>query len=216
MAFRGWPVEAIEFFEGLEADNSKSYWQANKATYDTAVKAPMDALLSDLASEFGDGKVFRANRDIRFSADKSPYKTNIAAVLGGGGYISLSSTGLGVGTGMYVMATDQLERFRGAIDDDGTGRELTRLVAAAGKKGIEVSAHESLKTIPRGFAKDHPRADLLRLKGLISWSQWPVAAWLGTAAAKTKIVKFLHDSQPLNAWLTANVGPSKLPPGRWG
>ena len=216
MRFTGWPVEAIEFYDGLEADNSKSYWQAHKAIYDHAVKAPMDALLAELAEEFGEGKVFRPNRDVRFSADKSPYKTSIAAVLSGGGYIQLSSAGLGVGTGMYVMASDQLDRFRRAVDDDRSGTELTRLIALAARKGIEVSAHESLKSAPRGYPKDHPRIEVLRLKGLISWQQWPVGAWLGRATAKTRVAKFLRDSVPVNTWLATNVGPSTLPPGRWG
>src|SRR5205807_1719459 len=124
---------------GLEADNSKTYWQEHKSVYETAVKAPMDALLAELADEFGEGKVFRPNRDVRFSADKSPYKTAIAAVLGGGGYIQLSTAGLGIGTGMYVMAADQLDRFRQAIDSAKSGAALAGLVAAAQKGGIGVS-----------------------------------------------------------------------------
>ena len=79
MAFKGWPVEALEFYEGLEADNSKVYWTEHKDTYTTAVHGPMAALLSDLADEFGEGRIFRPYRDVRFSADKSPYKTSIAA-----------------------------------------------------------------------------------------------------------------------------------------
>src|SRR3954451_24990715 len=86
MAFRGWPVEAVEFYEGLLADNSKTYWQARKHTYDDDVRGPMQELLTELAPEFGQGKIFRPYRDVRFSADKTPYKTHIGAVLEGGGY----------------------------------------------------------------------------------------------------------------------------------
>src|ERR1051325_11582899 len=81
MAFRGWPAEALEFYEGLEADNSRTYWLAHKDVYDKQVQAPMADLLADLAAEFGVGKIFRPNRDVRFSADKSPYKTAIGAQL---------------------------------------------------------------------------------------------------------------------------------------
>jgi uncharacterized protein (TIGR02453 family) len=210
MAFRGWPVEAIEFYEGLEADNSRTYWQEHKAVYEQSVKGPMDQLLAELASEFGEGKVFRPYRDVRFSADKAPYKTAMGATLGQGGYIQLSSNGLGAGCGMYVMAPDQLERYRRAVDHDRTGVALTGLVTRVAKAGIEVSAHDTLKTAPRGFAKDHPRLDLLRQKGLITWKQWPVAAWLGTAQAKKRVVDFLHASAPIMAWLDANVGPTSL------
>ena len=215
MAFRGWPVEAIEFYEGLEADNSRTYWQEHKSVYEKLVKGPMDELLAELAGEFGEGKVFRPYRDVRFSADKAPYKTAMGATLERGGYIQLSSNGLGAGCGMYVMASDQLERYRHAVDDDPTGTELTGLVSKVRKAGIEVSAHDTLKTAPRGFAKDHPRLDLLRQKGLITWKQWPVAAWLGTAQAKKRVVDFLHASAPITAWLDANVGPSSLPGARF-
>jgi len=83
-AFKGWPAEAFDFYEGLEADNSKTYWTEHKATYDEKVLAPMVDLLAELEDEFGPTKVFRPYRDVRFSADKSPYKTNLGAVLGSG------------------------------------------------------------------------------------------------------------------------------------
>jgi uncharacterized protein (DUF2461 family) len=80
-----------------------------------------------------------------------------------------------------------------------------------GKKDIEAIAMGELKTAPRGFAKDHPRIELLRLKGLATWRRWPVAAWLGTARAKDRIVQFLEASKPVSDWLDQHVGPSTLP-----
>ena len=120
MAFRGWRVEALEFFEGLEADNSKTYWQTNKDRYERLVLAPMEALIDELAPEWGESRIFRPYRDIRFSSDKSPYKTHIGAMIGAG-YVQLSADGLEAGSGMWEMAPDQLERYREAVDDDGTG-----------------------------------------------------------------------------------------------
>ena len=113
MTFRGWPVEAVEFFDGLLADNSKVYWQDHKDVYEQCVRAPMEELLVELADEFGAGKVFRPYRDVRFSKDKSPYKTAIAARLAGGGYVQMSADGLAAGCGLYRPAPDQLERYRG-------------------------------------------------------------------------------------------------------
>ncbi|HEY5153783.1 MAG TPA: DUF2461 domain-containing protein [Acidimicrobiales bacterium] len=211
MGFTGWSDDAIDFYDGLEEDNSRTYWLAHKAVYDTAVKAPMEELLAELADEFGEGKLFRPNRDVRFSHDKSPYKTAIGAVLANGGYVQLSAAGLGVGTGMYGMAADQLERFRDAIDDDTSGTGLAELVTATRAKGIEVTAREALKTAPRGYPKDHPRIELLRLKGLHTWKEWPVAPWLSTAKAKGRVVDVLRQSRPVMAWLDTNVGPSRLP-----
>jgi uncharacterized protein (TIGR02453 family) len=212
VTFRGWQAEALEFFEGLEADNSKAYWQDHKAVYQDVVLAPMEALLADLKKEFGEGRVFRPYRDVRFSKDKSPYKTNIAATLSKGGYISLSSEGLGAGSGYYGLMPDQLERFRAAVADDRTGKPLARMVDKATKSGIEVSAHDTLKTAPKGYPKDHARIDLLRQKGLIYWRMWPAGAWLGTPKAKDRVVDLLRAAKPLLKWLDTNVGQSQMEP----
>jgi len=216
MAFTGWPAEAIEFYEGLEADNTKAYWTEHKAIYESAVLAPMQALLADLAPQFGEAKIFRPYRDVRFSKDKSPYKTAIAATLAAGGYIHLSSHGLGVGTGMYQMAPDQLERYRAAVAADDTGSELESMIAKLAKGDITVHGHDALKTAPKGYPKDHPRIELLRNKGLVSWQDWPVGEWLGTPAAKKRITDFLRACQPVNEWLAAHVGPTTLEVSRWG
>jgi len=210
MAFHGWPVEALEFYDGLEADNTKVYWQQNRHVYDELVRAPMEALLEELAPEWGDWKIFRPYRDVRFSPDKSPYKTHIGATIGDG-YVQLSADGLAAGCGMYQMAKDQLERYRAAVSDERTGGELVALVDAVKAAGVEITAHEVLKTAPRGYPRDHPRIELLRLKGLITWRQWPAAAWMGTPEAKDPIVDFLRRSRPIGDWLEAHVGPSTLP-----
>ena len=208
MAFRGWPAEAIEFYEGLEADNTRTYWQAHKADYEKLVRGPMEELLTELAPEFGEYKIYRPYRDVRFSADKTPYKTAIGASLSAGGYVQLSAQGLAAGSGMWMMEPDQLDRYRRAVADDRTGPELEGIVADARKAGLDASGHEVLKTAPKGYDRDHPRIELLRNKGLVTWKQWPVASWLGTKKAKDRVVDFLHASRPLNAWLAANVGPS--------
>ena len=209
---QGWVPEAIEFYEGLEADNSKAYWQAHKPFYEASVKGPMDALLAELAPEFGEGRVFRPNRDVRFSNDKSPYKTAVAAMVGDAGYIQFSAKGLGLGSGMWMMASDQLARYRKAVADDGPGAELVQHGGRGqGAHKVEITGHDALKTAPKGYPKDHPRIELLRNKGLIAWKEWPVGAWLGTRKAKVRVVDFLRATEPLRAWLAANVGPSELP-----
>jgi uncharacterized protein (TIGR02453 family) len=215
MAFEGWPAEALEFYEGLEADNSRTYWTRHKALYDERVLGPMTELVADLAPEFGDAKIFRPYRDVRFSKDKSPYKTHIGALVGSG-YIQLSARGLAAGDGMYGMAPDQLQRYRQAVASDGTGQKLQHTIRAVQQHGISVHGHDSLKTAPRGYPADHPRIELLRHKGLIAWQEWPVEPWLGTAAAREHVAGFLTAARPLSAWLGANVGPSTAaaPAGR--
>ncbi len=183
MTFQGWPEEALDFYDGLEADNSKTYWLAHKHVYETCVLQPMTELLDELGPEHGEGKIFRPYRDVRFSKDKSPYKTAIGAVVGDG-YVQLSARGLGVGSGMWQMAPDQLERYRRAVAADHSGAELERVVAAVRAHKIDVHGHELLKSAPRGYPADHPRIEWLRCKGLTAWQEWPVQAWLGTAAAR--------------------------------
>ncbi|MGH3577356.1 MAG: DUF2461 domain-containing protein [Mycobacterium sp.] len=203
--FRGWPKEAVDFFDDLERDNTKGFWTEHRAFYEARLLGPMQALLADLAPEFGEGRVFRPYRDTRVSLDKSPYKTNIAAH-NDAGYFSLSSDALGVGSGLYMPSPDQLARYRAAVADDGSGAELLGLVNGLHRLRIQVSAHQTLKSAPRGYATDHPRIDLLRYKGLAAWREWPVGAWLATAAPKRRIVDVLRATAPLRQWLDANVG----------
>jgi uncharacterized protein (TIGR02453 family) len=205
MAFRGWPVEAVEFYDGLEVDNSKAYWQRHKAVYERSVEAPMDELLTELTGEFGPGRIFRPYRDVRFSADKSPYKLNCAAQLPGG-YISFSADGLFVGSGLYMPDAAQLQRYRAAVDEERSGTELESIVATLRADGYDVGAHDLLKTAPRGYAKDHPRIELLRHKGLVMSRSWPVDAWLHTGQAKDRVITCLRAARPLADWLARHVG----------
>jgi uncharacterized protein (TIGR02453 family) len=215
MRFRGFGEGAVRFFDELAANNRREWWQENRGWYERDVRAPLELLLDDLAGEFGEAKVFRPNRDTRFSKDKSPYKTAAGAVVGspyGGGtlYVQVSAGGLMTGGGIFHGASDQLARLRAAIDDDRTGTEVEQIVDEIRRRKGQIGAHEELKTAPRGYPKDHPRIELLRNKGLISWKHWPVGAWLGTRKAKDRVVDFLHASQPLKDWLEKRVGPSEL------
>jgi uncharacterized protein (TIGR02453 family) len=206
MAFRGWPVEAVEFYEGLAADNTKTYWLAHKHVYDDCVRAPMTALLDELEATMGGAKVYRPFRDVRFSKDKTPYKTQIAASFERGGYVTFSADGLRAGGGQYLFDKGQLARYREAVADDRTGGELTRLIATLESADIAVQSHEVLKRVPPGLPKDHPRADLLRYKDLVAWKHWPVGGWLGTTEPKKRLLEFWEHCGPLNRWLAAHVG----------
>jgi uncharacterized protein (TIGR02453 family) len=216
MRFRGFGADAIRFFEELGENNRREWWQANRRWYEDDVRAPLEYLLDDLQGEFGEAKVFRPNRDTRFSKDKSPYKTAAAAVVGnpyGTGhtlYIQVSADGLGLGGGIFHAASDQLTRLRAAIDDDRTGAEIERITAAIRERNGEISAHERLKTAPRGYPADHPRIELLRCKGLVGWYEHPPRAWLHTADARDRVAEAWRSFGPLNDWLATHVGPTTL------
>lgn len=218
MAFSGFPPEALTFFEQLTADNSKAFWVAHKSTYDEQVRAPMTALTDELGATYGPFTIFRPNRDIRFSKDKTPYKTNIAATAetegGASVYVSFSADGLYAGTGYYSFAKDQLQRYREAVAADGTGTALAKLVAAARKKGFDIHG-QHLKVAPRGFPKDHPRIALLRHTGLYAGVGFPIEGWLHSKAALTKVKAALKAVAPVAEWIDAHVGPTTILPEDW-
>jgi uncharacterized protein (TIGR02453 family) len=202
MAFGGWPEEALTFYEGLEADNSKPYWTAHKAVYDAAVHAPMAELVEELAAELGgEAKIFRPYRDIRFSSDKTPYKTHIGATIGGNAYVQFSADGLGSGAGMWHLDTEGLTAYRSAVAVAPSGERLEEIIAGIEKAGHEVHGHDSLKSAPRGYSNDHPRIALLRHKGLTAWRHWTPGPWLATAEAKDRVLEFQRASAPLVDWL---------------
>ncbi len=213
--FRGWSPAAFDFYRQLEAENTRDWWLAHKPTYDTEVRAPFDALSELVADEFGPLHVFRPNRDTRFSKDKTPYKTQCYAITEGEGgeryYVGISTRGLAVGAGFWMMAPDQLERYRHAVDDAGSGEALVDAVAEVEAAKLTIEGH-ALKTAPRGYPRDHARIELLRRKSIAALRQWEPAAWIGTKGAADRIVGAWRAAAPLNAWLATHVGPSTAPP----
>ncbi len=205
--FNGWSEDCQRFFIGLELDNSKKYFEANRRTYEDSVKGPMVALLESLEADFGPGKVFRANRDIRFSKDKSPYKTNIAADVGmgsKGGYLSLDARGFTVATGRYVMSPEEIARFRKKVAADASGTQLAGIVTRLMKSGYDIGGEE-LKRVPPPWPQEHARAELLRRKSLYVWKNYGLRPWLGSASARRYVVKMWTDAQPLNDWFKKNL-----------
>jgi uncharacterized protein (TIGR02453 family) len=219
--FQGFGPQAVAWFEGLEADNSRDYFERTRDAWEREVRGPLVALLTEAAAEEGTVKLFRQNRDIRFSKDKAPYKTTAYGVVlrpgtEAGWYAEMSSRGLFVGTGYYQMAQDQLQRFRAAVDKDSSGPMLTRLAEAAGGAGVRIGG-EAVATAPRGFAKDHPRIRFLRLKDLIVGRQFGPGPLLQQHRILDEARKVWGMAAPLCAWLDKHVGASEIPPEiRWG
>ncbi len=202
--FAGWRGDFQGFFLGLAANNSKAYFVAHRHQYEQDVKAPMLALLGELEPEFGSARLSRPNRDIRFSADKSPYKTNIYADARSGGYVALDADGLVAAGGRYTLDAPQLQRFRQAIASARSGEQLVAIVAELGRKGYEIGGEE-LKRVPPPFPADHPRGRLLRHKRLISSIRWEIGPWIAIAEAGERVAQAWRDGRPLNTWLTAHL-----------
>ena len=215
MAFTGIPPEALAFYEQLEADNSKAFWEANRDRFKTVVRRPAEELAEAL-SAYGDFHLFRPHNDLRFSKNKPPYKTHQGAYTesegGAGYYFHISATGLMCGSGYYAMAKDQLDRFRRAVDADATGDEIAGIVADLSKRRYRIGAIDELKTAPRGYSKDHPRIELIRRKGLMASKDFGTPKWIHTKQAATKVRDTWDRVAEMNAWLDAHVGPSTLEP----
>lgn len=209
--FAGFSDRALEFYAGLERDNSKMYWAEHKPTYEAEVAGPMHALVRDLEPEFGPGKVFRPYRDVRFSLDKSPYKTYQGAILGTvpgvGYYVRVDAAGLLVGGGFRAHSPAQVDRYRQAVDDDASGAALVEMVGRLKQQGMVIEGAR-LKTRPRGVPADHPRVDLLRYKELMVLDQPGRPDWLRSAAALDEIAAIWRRITPLNDWVMTYVGPA--------
>jgi uncharacterized protein (TIGR02453 family) len=206
--FAGFPVAALDFYDDLEVDNTKSYWEKHKATYDNDVKGPITALVSTLAAEFApDGqsyKVFRPYRDVRFSKDKTPYKTNQGAYVSVGPatgfYVEISARGVRTGGGCWEMSGERLSDFREAVADDRTGAQLTRITNKLTKAGWDLGG-EQLKTAPRGYDAEHRRIDLLRHKSLYSGRSYGFEHVIHTPKLLDEVRNDWQALRPLVEWL---------------
>lgn len=202
--FEGWTGDFQGFFLGLKANNSKPYFDSHRALYEKEVKAPMVALLAELEPEFGPARLSRPNRDIRFSADKSPYKTNIYASAEGGGYVALDAMGLVAAGGRYMMEAQHLARFREAVAASRSGAKLSAIVQALRARGYEIGGQE-LKRVPSPHPQDHPRGELLRHKKLIYWRRWEIGPWIATPHVLDRVAQAWRDGADLNVWLAKNL-----------
>jgi uncharacterized protein (TIGR02453 family) len=202
MAFEGWKGDFIGFFRGLEADNSKTYFEAHRKQYEQDVRGPLQELVAELEGTLGPGKLFRIHRDIRFSADKSPYKTNVAAVAGRM-YIHLAANEFFVATGAHMPDTPWLTRYREAVAGP-AGDALARQVKTMRAAGVGLGGNE-LKSAPRGYPADHPRIELLRWREVGAGKHFPIGPWIATPAVKDRVLETWKVMRPFADWLKENV-----------
>ncbi len=219
--FTGFGADAVDFFDGLTADNSRAYWQSHRRTYDDSIAGPMQALADALTPEFGLPKIFRPHRDLRFSPDKRPYHEYTrmgvrplrATGQPGDGvlFLSLSADGLFLAAGYYEPARDQLERFRTIQDDPGEMRDLDGTLERLASAGFPLDEGRPVKTAPRGWRRDHPRIEFLRRTSLIVSASHAPAPWLATRECLTVIAEGWRTADSWNVWLDSHIGPSLDP-----
>ncbi len=210
--FSGFHREAIDFYRDLAKDNSKAFWQAHRDVYQEHVHGPMEQLARALEGLFGHAHLYRPYRDLRFTKDKRPYKEHAAVSFGGRGpgavagrHVQLGSDGLFVAAGAYRLEGETLAAYRRAVDRQRSGEALRAVVDSLASMGYAIHG-EQLKRTPHGTSPDHPRADLLRRKGIASVRVWGLEPWLFTPEAGDRVVQALGDAEPLVAWLRAQLG----------
>lgn len=200
--FIGFTREALSFWNGLERNNNRDWFQAHKDQYEREVRRPMQLLIDELAPLYGPGRLSRINKDMRFQKEK-PYKNYLATGLGGS-YISFSKEGLWVGTGIYKPEPATLRELRAAIADDIAGRELTKVIASMKRKGFEVDTHARLDKPPRGYDATHPRADLLRMKDIYVGKSFGSKEMASTNLPRG-VAKAIGELEPFRVWLREYV-----------
>ena len=181
--FAGFPADTVRFLNDLKANSNREWFQANKARYEAAVKDPaasfVAAMKFRLQAETDDlhsAKIFRINRDIRFSKDKTPYNSHLHILFRREGgrcalFFGLQTSGLVLGGGMMRFDKGQLAAYRDAVHGkagENLDRILSDLIAAGGRLN-----DPPLKRVPKPFEQDHPRGALLRRKGCAIWHDMP-------------------------------------------
>jgi uncharacterized protein (TIGR02453 family) len=206
--FAGFPAAALDFYDDLELDNTKSFWTAHRDVYEHAVRGPMLALTAALEPEFGPAKVFRPYRDVRFAKDKTPYKTHqgafVAAGPATGWYVQVAAPGVRVAAGCYDAGPSRLASIRAAIADDRSGPALQRILTRLQRQGFELGG-DRLKTTPRGYDATHPRIDLLRHRSLTLGRSYGFEPVIHTAGLLDLVRADWRATRPLVTWLTRHA-----------
>jgi uncharacterized protein (TIGR02453 family) len=207
--FEGFPEAALDFYDDLEMDNTKSFWEAHRQVYESAVRAPMTALIAALEPEFGAAKIFRPYRDVRYAKDKTPYKTHQGAFVAVGPatgyYVQIGAPGVRVGVGYYHAEPARLASIRAALADDRTGPALRRALTRLERKGWEVGG-ETLKTAPRGYDVDHPRIGLLRHKSLNVGRSYGFEPVIHSAELVERVREDWRAARPVVEWVRRHAG----------
>jgi uncharacterized protein (TIGR02453 family) len=224
--FNGFPDEAMQFLLELQAEQSRTWFKAHQADYERLCRRPLELFVTALQERLVDvypqiGEVephiFRIQRDTRFAKDKAPYKTNLAAGLAirapepgedrhttPGMHFSYGLDGEYVALGMWYMEPDVLSRYRAVLDDARRGKEIMAITEDLVAKGWQLSAMEALKRVPSPYAQDHPRAELLKRKGLAASIQ-PEDGLSATPAYLDWAEARLREAAPMMHWLERHL-----------
>jgi uncharacterized protein (TIGR02453 family) len=219
----GMPDEGLAFLEDLEERNTKEFFDANRPVFREQVQAPFAALLDAASGRLrrtvpglGQAKMHRIYRDLRFSKDKTPYKTSMSGWvthpapgpgrLQGSYYVNVGPAGMYAAGGLYHPARPELERLRAAVAAADTGPELDRVLRRAAARGMEPWL-DPLRRVPKPYPADHPMAELLCARSLTLHRHHERGPWLLSGELLDRLVEDWRALVPLNRWLQRLPGP---------
>ena len=210
----GIPLDAVEFYRALGSSNTREWWAAHKERYAASVREPMSHLGDVLTEEFGEPRLFRPHRDVRFSKDKAPYQDHqglfVPTSARMGWYVQVGADGLRTAGGFYASESDQVARFRASVLDDVVGARLVAIVDTLSDNGFEIGG-DVLVTRPRGIPAEHPRLRLLRHRTLTATRDHGVPHWLEADEVVDRVRGDWVELRPLIEWCDQYVGASEKP-----
>jgi uncharacterized protein (TIGR02453 family) len=225
--FQGFPEGGLAFLRSLSEHNERDWFEAHRSAWDGEIIPAMLEWCSALAERLRDemprltfvprvgGSLYRLNRDIRFSRDKRPYKTHVAALLWEGAekhdspgvYLHVSPDEVIFGGGIYAFEEARLDRYRKLLRADASVERLEAALAAAKQAGLKQEVAEKLQRAPRGFDPEGPVAELSKNKGLSVGKRWKPAGWLHTPEALDRAEAVARAYAPLHAWMRDELCP---------
>ena len=225
--FTGFPAEGLEFLAGLRKENSKAYFDAHRGAYESALLAPAKDFVVALGEQLHarvspriraeprvNGSILRINRDIRFSADKRPYKDHLDFWFWEGEgpsrehpglFVRLRAERVGLGAGMHHFTPPVLTAYRAAVGDERTGAALEEAIARATELPGAVLGTARYKRVPQGYGADHPRAELLRHGALVVGGEWDLPPAVSGPGFVGWVAERLERVAPVERWLTEIV-----------
>lgn len=223
MSFTGFGPDTTRFLLDLTTNNNREWFEANRERYETHLLEPAKAFVEAVGERLVEldpdvvvdprvnGNIFRINRDTRFSKDKTPYKDHLAFRFWTGPdkkaetssfFVRFFHDSWGIGVGVHEFSKPALLAYREAVDHDRSGQELAKIVRDLGKQKIEVGGEE-YKRVPREYDADHPRIDLLRLKGLFAYQEGPLPESFASSAFAGECADRFERMRPVHTWLKA-------------
>jgi len=221
-AFPGFPPQALQFYKNIEENNNREWFGEHKEDFERYVQRPaqdfvivLGAKLKEMRPDLavdpslrGSGSIMRIYRDIRFSKDKTPYKTYLGMrfwegpsrkEMFSGLFIWLDDSGAGLHVGQHMFSKEYLNAFREAVDDVHMGKRFEDILSSAGDFA-EVNGEQYVR-VPRGYDRDHPRAGLLKYKSVYASSGRIAPSVVASEKFLPLCVETFQKLLPLHKWL---------------